>query len=100
MKGEGKLRLKTRLDSENDSVLIEISDSGPGIPKEILSHIFDPFFTTKQEGEGTGLGLSLVYSILENHNGSIKAFSTPGEGTTFHLELPVSMPEKEGTEDG
>ena len=100
MDGKGKLNLKTYLLPEQNRIAIDISDTGPGIPPDILPNIFDPFFTTKDEGKGTGLGLSLVYSILENHNGSIKADSTLGKGTTFHMELPVSSPHNKGTEDG
>jgi signal transduction histidine kinase len=73
-----------------DRVLIEISDSGPGIAADVLPHIFEPFFTTKPEGEGTGLGLSMVYGIVENHGGQIKAMSTPGEGATFVIQLPIT----------
>ena len=69
---------------------IEISDSGPGIAADVLPHIFEPFFTTKPEGEGTGLGLSMVYGIVENHGGQIKATSTPGEGATFVIQLPIT----------
>ncbi len=96
MKGEGKLSLKTRLGSKNEWVRIEISDSGPGIPEEILPHIFDPFFTTKEEGEGTGLGLSLVYGIVENHGGRIKCESPQGKGTAFVIELPLKTDENGG----
>lgn len=97
MEGKGKLNLRTYLISGRNRITVDISDTGPGIPPDILPNIFDPFFTTKEEGEGTGLGLSLVYSILENHNGSIKAHSTPGEGTTFHIELPISTLKNKGT---
>jgi signal transduction histidine kinase len=76
-------------------VHIEIADSGPGIPPEVLPHIFDPFFTTKEEGAGTGLGLSLVYGIVENHGGRIKALSEPGQGATFVIDLPIT-PRTEG----
>jgi two-component system, NtrC family, sensor kinase len=89
MKGHGSLRLRTRFDSENERVRIEISDTGPGIPEDILPNIFDPFFTTKEEGEGTGLGLSLVYGIVQNHGGRIKCESIAGKGTTFIVELPL-----------
>ncbi len=100
MDGKGKLNLRTYFIVEKKRVAIDISDTGPGIDPETLPFIFDPFFTTKEEGKGTGLGLSLVYSILENHKGSIKAFSTPGEGTTFHMELPVSEPNNKGSQNG
>jgi PAS domain S-box-containing protein len=90
MEGNGRLRIKTRFFPEKDQVRIEISDSGPGIPEEILSHIFDPFFTTKQEGEGTGLGLSLVYGIVQNQGGEIKAKNLPGRGAAFIIDLPIT----------
>jgi len=70
---------------------IEIRDNGTGIAKENLQKIFDPFFTTKQIGEGTGLGLSMVYGIVKNHGGSIMVESSPGEGTSFYLLFPLSM---------
>jgi two-component system NtrC family sensor kinase len=95
MEGRGDLRIKTIYLHKKEQVRIEISDTGPGIPDEILSHIFDPFFTTKQEGEGTGLGLSLVYGIVQNQGGEIKAQSAPGEGATFIIDLPI-MPKDEG----
>ena len=69
---------------------IEIADTGPGIPPNVLPHIFEPFFTTKEEGEGTGLGLSLVYGIVENHGGQIRARSVPGQGTRFIIKLPIT----------
>ncbi|MDZ7580658.1 MAG: ATP-binding protein [Deltaproteobacteria bacterium] len=88
MAGHGRLKLKTSFLPEKDRVRIEIMDTGPGIPEHVLPHIFEPFFTTKEEGQGTGLGLSLVYGIVENHGGRIKALSEPGQGTTFVIELP------------
>ena len=88
MDGKGRLSVKTFLQAE--MVCIEISDSGPGISADILPHIFEPFFTTKEEGQGTGLGLSMVYGIVENHGGKISARSTPDEGTCFMIELPVT----------
>ena len=89
MEGNGSLKFKTGYLPEKDRVRIDISDTGPGIPEHILPHIFEPFFTTKEEGQGTGLGLSLVYGIVENHSGRIKARSEPGKGTTFIIELPL-----------
>jgi signal transduction histidine kinase len=74
-------------------VRIRVTDTGPGIPPEVLPHIFEPFFTTKKEGEGTGLGLSLVYGIVENHRGRIKVTSEPGHGASFAIDLPVGEPE-------
>lgn len=95
MEGKGRLEIKTLFLPEKEQVRIEISDTGPGIPDEILPHIFDPFFTTKQEGEGTGLGLSLVYGIVQNQGGEIKAQSIQGEGATFIIDLPI-MPKDDG----
>jgi len=90
MGGRGKLILNTYLMPEGNRIGIEITDTGQGISPENLPHIFDPFFTTKDEGEGTGLGLSLVYGFVQNHGGTIKAISNVNEGTTFLIELPVA----------
>lgn len=78
-----------RTGTEAGRVWIEISDTGKGIPPEHLSKIFDPFFTTKPVGQGTGLGLSLSYSIMQRHQGSLTVSSEVGKGTTFRIELPV-----------
>ena len=72
-----------------DQIEITIKDDGPGIPSEDLRRIFEPFFTTKEVGQGTGLGLSISYGIIKQHGGDIWAESTEGEGTTFHITLPV-----------
>jgi PAS domain S-box-containing protein len=95
MEGNGRLAIKTVFLPEKEQVRIKISDTGPGIPEEILPHIFDPFFTTKEEGEGTGLGLSLVYGIVQNQGGEIKAQNIPGEGAAFIIDLPI-MPKNNG----
>lgn len=99
MEGKGKLTIKSYKPPEKDVVVIEISDTGHGIPENILPHIFEPFFTTKEEGKGTGLGLSLAYSILENHKGKIYAKSVIDKGTTFVIELPAVIPDKGGSEN-
>jgi signal transduction histidine kinase len=70
-------------------VIVKISDTGCGMQPEHISRIFDPFFTTKSVGKGTGLGLSVSYSIIERHSGAIEVESTPGQGTTFKVILPI-----------
>jgi PAS domain S-box-containing protein len=100
MEGNGKLTLKTYRSAGRDRVCIEISDTGPGIPEEVLPHIFDPFFTTKEQGKGTGLGLSLVYGIVENHGGRISARNNPGQGATFIIELLSAEQDNRGAENG
>ncbi|MGE5492551.1 MAG: histidine kinase [Actinomycetota bacterium] len=74
---------------ENDFVWVAVSDTGQGIPPEILPRIFDPFFTTKPIGKGTGLGLSVSYGIIEKHGGHIDVHSEQGKGTTFTVWLPI-----------
>ena len=76
-------------------LVLEVQDTGKGIPKEILPSIFDPFFTTKPEGQGTGIGLSQVYSFVKQHQGFIDVQSTVGVGTTFTLYFPAVAEEEE-----
>jgi signal transduction histidine kinase len=85
--GVGEITITTRLDG--DSAMVAISDSGCGIPTELLQRVFDPFFTTKPVGEGTGLGLSISYGIIERHGGTIDVESTVGSGTTFTIRIPT-----------
>jgi len=82
---------------ENNNILIEFSDNGPGISEELISRIFDPFFSTKEVGKGSGLGLFIVYEIISEHNGSIIAKSEQGAGTVFSIKLPefVESPGKD-----
>ncbi len=95
MGGEGRLSLSTRtVDDVNGhgfGIRVEVIDSGPGIAEADLVRIFDPFFSTKETGEGTGLGLSVTYRIVENHGGRIAVSSKVGAGTRFAVYLPVRM---------
>ena len=86
-KGNGTVSIETR--REDDSVVLEISDTGDGIPKDVLPKIFDPFFTTKEEVKGVGLGLSVVYGIVDAHGGDIEVSSVPGKGTRFKVTIPM-----------
>jgi signal transduction histidine kinase len=79
-----------RTTAQNGSVEVEVTDTGVGIPRELINRIFDPFFTTKASGRGTGLGLSVSYGIIKEHAGKIEVRSTPGKGTAFRLEFPVA----------
>ncbi len=89
MEGQGEINIRTDLSFRENYVVIEIFDSGPGIAKNIIQHIFEPFFTTKEEGQGTGLGLSMVYSIVDNHGGSINVRNKKEKGAVFTIELPI-----------
>ena len=84
----GTIRVATRADDEHRKVFIHFADTGSGIPKEILNKIFDPFFTTKAVGRGTGLGISICYSIMQRLGGSISVKSQVGQGTEFTLTVP------------
>jgi PAS domain S-box-containing protein len=84
----GTLRLE--LNQERDMVKLTVSDTGHGIPKEAVNKIFEPFFTTKEFGKGTGLGLTVVKGIIEEHHGSIAVDSAEGKGTTFTILLPTN----------
>ncbi|MEW5738455.1 MAG: ATP-binding protein [Myxococcota bacterium] len=83
----GRIVLGTSCDDEE--VVVTVTDSGSGMVPEVQARIFEPFFTTKPDGKGTGLGLSIVQGIIENHGGSVKVVSAPGQGTTFTVRLPM-----------
>jgi signal transduction histidine kinase len=88
MKDGGKLTISTTMN--NGLVEIAFADTGCGIPSEHLGKLFDPFFTTKEVGEGTGLGLSVSYGIIQAHKGRIEVESEPGKGSIFRVKLPVA----------
>jgi signal transduction histidine kinase len=95
MGGSGTLTVRTALDGDRDEVLVEIGDTGPGIPREIRNRIFEPFFTTKDVGQGTGLGLDISWRIVvKKHHGDIRVESSPG-GTRFQVRLPLTPAEGE-----
>ncbi len=89
----GKINLRAKkvlkADDRTPMVDIEISDTGPGIPAELLPKIFDPFFTTKEVGQGSGLGLSIAHEIIEEHDGMIQVNTHPEQGTIFCIQLPT-----------
>ena len=93
-KNSGRIRLRTWFDSDVKQVIFECSDSGKGIPQQLIKDIFKPFFTTKEVGTGTGLGLYISHEIVKRHNGNIFVSSTEGEGATFRIELPAEQPAK------
>jgi signal transduction histidine kinase len=85
---EGERRLRICLQRADPArVRIQVADTGPGIPADVVSKIFDPFVTTKTEG--TGLGLSISYGIVREHGGTLTVESPPGQGAVFTIELPI-----------
>ncbi len=88
IKGEGTVTISVKQEGEN--VVIKFSDTGEGIKKEDLRKVFEPFFTTKPVGQGTGLGMSITYRVIKNHNGEILVDSEVGKGTTFTIKLPIN----------
>jgi two-component system cell cycle sensor histidine kinase/response regulator CckA len=97
--GRGTIVIRTSHDRDRGSAVLEVSDDGPGIPEERIGKVFDPFFTTKEVGQGTGLGLTVAYAIVQEHGGRIWVESKPGApgspgsksgGASFFIELPVT----------
>ena len=98
IKDTGDIYIRTK--DEGKNVIIEIEDTGTGIAKENISKVFEPFFTTKNVGEGTGLGMSISYKIIESHSGKIDIDSELGKGTKFTITLPKDgLKEKEGSKN-
>jgi PAS domain S-box-containing protein len=108
MKGQGRLTIEAGNAFLDDAyakrhaevapgqyVMLAVSDTGCGIPAELIEQVFEPFFTTKPEGEGTGLGLSMVYGLVKQSGGHIKIYSEPGEGTTVRIYLPRSREQED-----
>jgi two-component system NtrC family sensor kinase len=90
MEQAGRLTVRASRAPRADEVVLEVADTGVGIPRENQAKIFEPFYTTKQPGRGTGLGLSICYGIVEDHQGRIEVESVPGQGATFRMYLPVA----------
>ncbi len=94
MNGSGQITITSQPAPHGDGVVLRFTDTGTGIPDDIIDKIFEPFFTTKPPGKGTGLGLSIVYGVIQRHGGSIEAESPPGGGTTFTVRLPLESREQ------
>jgi two-component system NtrC family sensor kinase len=92
MKDCGEIAIKAKNEFEREGFSFQVTDTGEGIPENIITKIFDPFFTTKEVGKGSGLGLSITYGIMEQHKGSISVSSEVGKGTTFTCFLPFHQP--------
>ena len=91
IKDKGEINISTYI--KKNRVTIDIQDNGTGIAKKDLSRVFDPGFTTKGVGVGTGLGLSICYQIIQEHRGDLTVKSTPGEGATFTISIPMNLDE-------
>lgn len=95
----GKLTISGGLDDGEGMVWLTVADNGQGIKPEDLPHIFEPFYSTKVDGKGVGLGLSMTYGIIREHNGAIEVSSKPGKGTVFKIKLPKSSSDEKGYAD-
>jgi len=94
MKDGGDITIRAYNESNKDGFSFQVTDTGEGIPQNIITKIFDPFFTTKEVGKGSGLGLSIIYGIMEQHDGNISVSSEVGKGTTFSCFLPFNQPDQ------
>lgn len=94
IEGPGRILISAGVDEAANEAVIEIRDTGPGIPGDVQGRIFDPFYTTKEEGRGTGLGLSIVYGIIQKHNGLIFVENIEGGGAKFVIRLPLAVAEQ------
>ena len=88
-KGGGRIEARTKSWPARNLVVIEIRDTGPGIPPEVMARIFEPFYTTKEVGQGTGLGLAITYGIVQEHGGHVLAATHQEGGAVFTVELPT-----------
>jgi signal transduction histidine kinase len=95
----GKLTISGGVDDGKDMVWLTVADNGHGIKPEDLPHIFEPFYSTKVDGKGVGLGLSMTYGIIREHNGVVEVDSKPGKGTVFKIKLPRSSPDQRNYTD-
>jgi two-component system NtrC family sensor kinase len=95
IEADGLVKVQTFNSSNNEELIIDISDSGVGIREEDLGHIFEPFFSKKRNGSSTGLGLAVTYGIIQQHNGKIRIESVYGKGTKVIIALPVHISKKE-----
>jgi signal transduction histidine kinase len=98
MPNGGKITITTQRDA--DSVVLSVGDTGIGIKQEHLDKIFEPFFTTKEIGQGTGLGLSVTYGLVQDMGGEISARSAVGEGTVFTISFPCAEPRPASDREG
>jgi len=94
MKDGGDITIRAKNEFDKEGFSFQVTDTGEGIDEKIVSKIFDPFFTTKDVGKGSGLGLSIIYGIMEQHDGNISVSSEVGKGTTFTCFLPFHQVEQ------
>ena len=88
--GRGTMTIRTWHDADQESVVLEVNDDGPGVSDQVQAKIFEPFFTTKSVGQGTGLGLTVAYAIVQEHGGRIRIASKKGKGASFFVEFPLT----------